>query len=452
MTMRRPAIIGLLVWSGLVGFSLVHTPRTVASDIDPSTGNPTRNYEPGPAAEQCGDTPNSTACLSAAWVTNIDAARTGEGVGPITLPLDFEGLSAPEQLLTLANLERVDRGLDAIAGLSPQLDADAERGAAAANDPDGPDGFSWGSNWASSSFSLYNDFSWMYDDGPGSFNLDCGSAEASGCWGHRDNILRDYAEPVGMGAGAQGSSQTQLFVSAYTPAAVGGADAPITPFWSSIAQTLPVGIAPNPIVLANSATSDSVTVWASGEPMDITAAIDDGWSITPTECNLAPGSSCQMTLAAPVGQAPATTTLKLNGPNGAQSIGVSRHIAVHLTARLARSSIHVHQIDVLNGEIVPAAPGQHVALELRRDGRWHAVATTTLDTRSNFNYSIRPNAAGVRHYRLFEAAADGYEAAASGSLALQVTRRTRQRPVPPLPLLQLTAEIKHPLANPLARE
>ncbi|HUY24713.1 MAG TPA: hypothetical protein VMV09_05335, partial [Candidatus Saccharimonadales bacterium] len=30
---------------------------------------------------------------------------------------------------------------------------------------------------------------WMYNDGPGSFNIDCPSASSPGCWIHRDDIL-----------------------------------------------------------------------------------------------------------------------------------------------------------------------------------------------------------------------------------------------------------------------
>jgi hypothetical protein len=30
---------------------------------------------------------------------------------------------------------------------------------------------------------------WMYDDGPGSANIDCSSSDHSGCWGHRQNVL-----------------------------------------------------------------------------------------------------------------------------------------------------------------------------------------------------------------------------------------------------------------------
>jgi hypothetical protein len=422
MTLTRLTVIVLLVWSGLAGCVLAHAPGAIASDIDPSTGNPTGNQEPGPAGEQCGDTSRFATCVSA-LVADIDAARASEGVGSITLPLDFEDLSAPEQLLTLADLERVDRGLSPVAGLSPQLDAEAEGGAAAASDPDGPGGFGWGSNWSGSPGSLFNDFAWMYDDGPGSFNLACGSPEASGCWGHRDNILRDYAEPIGMGAGAQGSSQTQLFVSVYTPAATGGADTPIAPLWSAIAQTLPVGIAPNPVVLTHSATADGVTVWASGESMDVTAVVDDGWSITPTACNLAPGSSCQMTLAAPAGQTPATAALTLDGPNGAQSITVARHIAVQLTAGLAQPSIRVHRPDVVSGEIVPAAPGQRVALELRRNGSWHTVRSVIPNARGQFACKIRGNTRGLRHYRMLTIATNGYEGAVSSSLALRVTSK-----------------------------
>ncbi len=43
----------------------------------------------------------------------------------------------------------------------------------------------------------------MYDDGYGGENIDCRTATASGCWGHRHNILGFATAPVlTMGAAA----------------------------------------------------------------------------------------------------------------------------------------------------------------------------------------------------------------------------------------------------------
>jgi hypothetical protein len=129
---------------------LTLAPSANASGIVPPD-NPTANYIPSSAAEQCADVSSTTPSCSAILLAAIDRARAAEGVGPITLPSSFGSLSAPEESLTLTNLERVDRGLSAIAGLSPHLDVEAQEGAEASNDPNGPEGFAWGSNWSGAS-------------------------------------------------------------------------------------------------------------------------------------------------------------------------------------------------------------------------------------------------------------------------------------------------------------
>jgi hypothetical protein len=60
-------------------------------------------------------------------------------------------------------------------------------------------------NWAEDFGPLASDFDWMYNDGPGSFNVDCpagSSPGSSGCWIHRDQILTNstsgaFAAPDG---------------------------------------------------------------------------------------------------------------------------------------------------------------------------------------------------------------------------------------------------------------
>jgi hypothetical protein len=154
-----------------------------------------------------------------AVIEAIDQARAAEGVGPLVLPADYDSLNVPEQLLVLADLERVDRGLPGFAGLSAELDQLASTGASANTDPAGPAGSDWGSNWAGGEASaLLADYDWMYDDGPGSPNLDCTATNATGCWDHRGNILGDYGTDPSMGA-AQATvngvtSMTEVFSSA----------------------------------------------------------------------------------------------------------------------------------------------------------------------------------------------------------------------------------------------
>ncbi|MBV9212082.1 MAG: hypothetical protein JOZ25_00360 [Actinobacteria bacterium] len=161
---------------------------------------------------------SGVACITSA-LADINAARAAEGVRPMVLPAGFASMSVPVQLLNLANLERVDRGLSPILGLAASLNRDAQAGAAQDTDPM-PTNF-YGdeatSNWAGGYDStLEADFAWMYDDGLGSPNIDCSAADPSGCWGHRHDILWQFSAPIAMGAGyargQYGASMTELFV------------------------------------------------------------------------------------------------------------------------------------------------------------------------------------------------------------------------------------------------
>lgn len=103
-------------------------------------------------------------------------------------------------------------------GANSTLDAMAQKGAAAGEDPAGPSGYSWGSIYSlGDPTALAADFSWMYDDGPGGSNVDCPKAGSAGCWGHRDNILSRWAGEAGAGASiwAGRVSLTVLFVENY---------------------------------------------------------------------------------------------------------------------------------------------------------------------------------------------------------------------------------------------
>ncbi len=149
----------------------------------------------------------------------VDAARAREGVRPLRLPADYGALTVPQQLLVLADRERRDRGLPGFTGLSAALDARALAGARADRDPLGPPGTSWGSNWAGGHVSaLLADFDWVYDDGPGSSNLECTGVTRAGCWVHRANVLGRYGPRPSMGAAfatVRGrASYTVLFSSA----------------------------------------------------------------------------------------------------------------------------------------------------------------------------------------------------------------------------------------------
>ena len=146
------------------------------------------------------------------WIANavqrlylraIDHARAAEGLGPLSLPVNFAQLPATEQQYVLFNAERSSRGLPPFVGSNPQLAADARQASAANGDPNLNElSTTWavgkdvrlGGVWFGGSDPLVADFMFMYDDGWGgsqtaTLNVACTSATAAGCWGHRDAIL-----------------------------------------------------------------------------------------------------------------------------------------------------------------------------------------------------------------------------------------------------------------------
>ena len=123
---------------------------------------------------------------------NISEARS------TTLPMD-------QQILTVVNDERVDRGLPPIDYVTSQLDSYAQGGANAGSDPSFPSSLTGGapitfggSIWAGGLTSVLEaDYYWMYDDGysgSSTTNSACSLSNPSGCWGHRDIILHPFAE------------------------------------------------------------------------------------------------------------------------------------------------------------------------------------------------------------------------------------------------------------------
>ena len=103
------------------------------------------------------------------------------------------------------NLERVDRGLPAFAGLTAALDQNAQEGADEADDPPDPgraydlDDAEWAGGSSNGLDAVYG---WMYDDGFDSGNLDCLRHGAAGCWGHRKGILDDFGSGPNLVMGA----------------------------------------------------------------------------------------------------------------------------------------------------------------------------------------------------------------------------------------------------------
>jgi hypothetical protein len=180
-------------------------------------GNPTASMHPSRRFKVFCFEAHHTAQCNAAALADIDKARAREGLRKLYLPKRFASLSYRRQLLILANHERNVRGLASM-GANSALNADAQQGAENGSDPSGPPDYSWGSNisWGYMT-PLSADFGWMYDDGTNSPNSGCPHAGASGCWGHRDNILARWHGKQGDGAyDNKGTTQlTELFVQNY---------------------------------------------------------------------------------------------------------------------------------------------------------------------------------------------------------------------------------------------
>jgi hypothetical protein len=299
--------------------------------------NPTSNAVPTSAMyENCVTTSPSSSQVSACdqeTVSAIDAARASEDVGPMTLPVGYDQMPPAEQVLIVSNLERTDRGLAPVAGLSSSLDALAQQGAQHNTDPPFPNPFygtGGGSNWASTSSVIFANFLFMYDDGPGTggINIDCTTSNPSGCWGHRDNILGNFDQPILMGAATvSGTSLTEEFIGGDS------VDQPDVTAWSSLATLFPVAVSTSAITLnsgSGAPKSSIVTVWDSGVNMNITASITPAsseWSLGSYSCNLQPGASCPLTVyLAPTPGGVTSATLKITGPNG--TVGVALHASL----------------------------------------------------------------------------------------------------------------------------
>jgi len=198
---RTPAAIFLavvLALAGLAGVSLVAAASASAASpaftgiVPPA--NPPANvaFTTGGVYPEClTPTSDSDSCL---WpiLHAIDHARSLEGVGSITLPTNWDSLTVDQQIFVVLNLERVSRGLPAIVGISPVLNADAQVGANETRDPSLGQDRTYGSIWAGGfPDALYADYGWMYQDGYGGSNGECVTPTSSGCWGHRDIILSD---------------------------------------------------------------------------------------------------------------------------------------------------------------------------------------------------------------------------------------------------------------------
>jgi hypothetical protein len=170
----------------------------------PVGADPSQNYPAGQMPAACDVDPTSPPCIDAA-VGVLDQARASLGQAPYGLPSNFDALAPEQQMFVLTNLDRVLYGLPPIPGLTAALSQDVAHGVQNDSDagPSNPDVISYTSNWAGGFQNTPLAYeAWMYDDGPGSGNLDCTPADASGCWGHRHDILWQFGSqgPLAMGA------------------------------------------------------------------------------------------------------------------------------------------------------------------------------------------------------------------------------------------------------------
>jgi hypothetical protein len=232
-----------------VGAPATPTPVTKAN-----TGSGTGTGTPPDPAANIAPSPNFlTSCSGVAYDNSVgceDAvlaaignARNQEGLPGMVLPTDWTQLSAPQQLFTATNLERTVRGLPALSGMATALDQTSQTAAAQNADPAAPAGFpwsSWGGNWAGAVGSpLEAVYFWMYDDGPGSYNIDCTPTDTAGCWGHRNNVLMSLAcTPCVMGTGFNATAYQGH--PSWTELLVGSSGSPALDFtWSQVLADLP---------------------------------------------------------------------------------------------------------------------------------------------------------------------------------------------------------------------
>jgi len=154
------------------------------------------------------DCDRSSPRIASLDLQSFNACRAKEGVGPLVLPRNWTTLTQSEQEFVLINLERVNRGLAPIVGLSSALNVLAATGAATGDDPAFPShGISGGGGiWAQASSAIGATYEWMYDDGSNGYdvNSDCPPGGGSGCWLHRDIILWNGHGPLVAGAASDG--------------------------------------------------------------------------------------------------------------------------------------------------------------------------------------------------------------------------------------------------------
>jgi hypothetical protein len=260
-------------------------------------GDPSESLAPDPNFTNDGECRSgaldeSESC-NADVVKAIDKARSAlESMTSLSLNLSaYDAMSSPEQLFVITDLERTDRGLAPLAGLTTQLDNVAQTGAANGTDPElssstltgGATVTSWASIWAGgTSNPLGSDYYWMYDDGLGSPNGSCTPSSSAGCWGHRNAILGTFAtcgqaeQYMGTGESSTGSSYGPSFA-AIIVGACGPTPTDVVLTWAQAQQALESGSgasvpgAPGDVTAVTGSKKGVVLGWQA--PADNGAAI-----------------------------------------------------------------------------------------------------------------------------------------------------------------------------------
>lgn len=377
-------------------------------------------------------TPSANQACDGVAIPEFNSARAKEGVKPLVLPEDFDTLSVPLQVLTITDLERVDRGLPPVPGLSSYLDGLAQQGADAKDHPPlAPlNGRSQETvNWAGTNSALLAAFMWMYWDGPGGGNLGCQKAGDSGCWGHRHDLMYSYDSPMAMGAGvAQGSLAQEI---------AGGDTADpidVTPTWADISGTLTYGVAPVNVRRATdvgTSTTATITATSAGGSGHLEAGFQSGsppWSVSPNECDLPSNGSCRFVVTfAPtkVGNFPGVltftdaTTVKTVALSGA---GTKPQVALGVDTGSVSSG---HKL-VIHGVVTANPTGEarsHRKVVLQQKighGSWQTIGAATSSGRGLVTYRLHPTT--TAKYRLEVIGSAGEVQAKSAAVKVRVTR------------------------------
>jgi hypothetical protein len=235
-TLVRRGVLGTCAVLAAVAGGWLSLPAGAAGILPPN--NPPANIAPS----------------SPDFVTSIDTARAAEGVGPMDVSESVvSSLPVDEQAFIIINEERINRGLPPIAYVTAQLNADAQQGADADDDPGFPSaltggsGLTWGGSvWAGGLTSVLGaDYYWMYSDGFGgaqseTTNADCSTSTSSECWGHRDILLHEFdtcgtaAPTLAMGAAATSGGSAGGSIAAVLVSTCGAPPSDIVLTWSGV--------------------------------------------------------------------------------------------------------------------------------------------------------------------------------------------------------------------------